>query len=96
MKVAVITRHAVKNYGSLLQALATQEILEELGYSCEIIDYIRQDETYQKKERSNLSTKPQWNSKPLKRILYLALRQPESLASGKRFEKMQRQYLHLT
>ena len=32
MKVDIITRHAIANYGSLLQAIATQEILHRLGY----------------------------------------------------------------
>lgn len=96
MKVAVITRHSINNYGSLLQALATQTVIESLGHSCEIIDYIRKDETYQMRERTSLQNKPNWNKNLLKRILYLVLRQPESLASGKRFEKMQQQYLHLT
>lgn len=30
MKVAVITRHAITNYGSLLQAYATQHIIEKI------------------------------------------------------------------
>ena len=32
MKIDVITRHAVPNYGSLLQTYATQKTLEKLGY----------------------------------------------------------------
>lgn len=41
MKIAVITMHAVKNYGSALQAFATQQVLCGLGYETEIINYIR-------------------------------------------------------
>ena len=33
MEVAVITRHAIANYGSLLQAAATQNDLETLGHN---------------------------------------------------------------
>lgn len=40
MKIAVITLHRVFNYGSVLQAYATQKIFEKLGYDVEIIDYI--------------------------------------------------------
>ncbi|HIS37870.1 TPA: hypothetical protein IAC10_14800 [Candidatus Scatousia excrementigallinarum] len=40
MKVAVITRHAITNYGSLLQAIATQHLVESFGHTCEVIDYI--------------------------------------------------------
>ena len=50
-KVAVITRHAVSNYGSLLQAIATQRLIEQCGCSCEIIDYIREDEIYRNCEK---------------------------------------------
>ena len=71
MKVAVITRHAVANYGSLLQAIATQKVIEELGHSCEIIDYVREDEDYRQVEKSLLKRKPRWDSNPVKRGLYL-------------------------
>lgn len=42
-KVAVITLHAIKNYGSVLQTLATQKKFEELGCEVEIINYLRED-----------------------------------------------------
>lgn len=38
-KIGVITLHRTVNYGSVLQAYATQYVLEELGYEVEIIDY---------------------------------------------------------
>lgn len=38
-KVGIITMHRVRNYGSALQAYATQYMVEKLGYECEIIDY---------------------------------------------------------
>ena len=38
-KVAIITIHAIKNYGSVLQALATQELVKKLGFDPAIIDY---------------------------------------------------------
>lgn len=47
MDVKVITRHGPSNYGSLLQSIATLEILGKLGklgVSAEIIDYQRKDE----------------------------------------------------
>ncbi|MBE7020159.1 MAG: polysaccharide pyruvyl transferase family protein [Ruminococcaceae bacterium] len=39
-KVSIITLHRVFNYGSVLQAYATQEILKKHGMETEIIDYI--------------------------------------------------------
>lgn len=38
-KIDVITLHRTVNYGSVLQAYATQYILEKLGYEVEFIDY---------------------------------------------------------
>ncbi|HHX68428.1 MAG TPA: polysaccharide pyruvyl transferase family protein [Gallicola sp.] len=40
LKVGIITMHRVVNYGSFLQAYATQKIIENLGHDCEIIDYV--------------------------------------------------------
>ena len=40
LKIAVITLHRVKNYGSVLQACATQRLLEDMGAEAEIVDYI--------------------------------------------------------
>lgn len=96
MKVAVITRHAVSNYGSLLQTIATQSVLEDLGHSCEIIDYIRHDEENGAQEKSLLNRKENWNKNVLVRSIYLMLRQPESIYAAKAFEKARRKYLHMT
>ena len=51
MKIAVITMHAVKNYGSVLQTYATQRVLEDKDIEVEIINYIRK-----KNLDSNLSS----------------------------------------
>lgn len=96
MKVAVITRHAISNYGSLLQAYATQKAIEKIGCDCEVIDYIREDESYINHEKTLLRKKLNWCNNPIKRMIYLILRQPESIASGKLFEKERRKYLKLT
>ena len=96
MKAAVITRHAIVNYGSLLQAMATQQVIEDLGHTCEIIDYIRDDESYMQQEKTLLKRKPEWNDNPIKRMMYLAVRQPAGIAAGRYFEKAQKKYLHLS
>ena len=96
MKAAVITRHGISNYGSLLQAMATQQVIEDLGHTCEIIDYIRNDESYMQHEKTLLKRKPEWNDNPVKRMMYLAVRQPAGIAAGKYFEKAQKKYLHLS
>lgn len=96
MKVALITRHAISNYGSLLQAMATQFIIKKMGHSCEIINYIRDDEAYWREEQTLLKKKPEWNHNILKKAFYLTMRQPEGILSGRRFECAQKKYLNLT
>ena len=96
MKVAVITRHAISNYGSLLQAIATQRILEKCGCQCEIIDYVRRDEEPNNWEKTTLLQKKAWNNNLIKRLCYLSIRQPESILAGGKFQKMRQQYLKLT
>ena len=32
MEIGILTYHAAYNYGSVLQAFATQEIIKQLGY----------------------------------------------------------------
>ena len=62
MDIKVITRHAPSNYGSLLQSIATQTVLERLGHKCEIIDYVRDDEHGLKAVTTALDDKEGWNA----------------------------------
>ena len=96
MKVAVITRHAITNYGSLLQSLATQKILAKLGYDNLIIDYVRKDENYRAIAKVLLEKNPKWNKNLLTRTIYMLLQSPEYYVAGKAFERMQNKYLYLT
>lgn len=47
MKIDIITLHAVQNYGSVLQAFATQEFLKQHGCDVTIINYIRENVKYE-------------------------------------------------
>lgn len=96
MKVQVITRHAVTNYGSILQAIATQKIIEKCDCECEIIDYQREDEHYNQIENTLLKQKEGWNKNLVKKMIYLLVRKPSSIIAGKKFEKMQKEYLNLS
>ena len=42
-KVANITLHAINNYGSVFQALATEHLFEQLDCKVETIDYVREN-----------------------------------------------------
>ncbi len=50
IKIGLVTMHRVPNFGSLLQAYATQRFFYELGYDCEIIDYLYPDDDYFKRK----------------------------------------------
>lgn len=43
MRIDVITLHAVKNYGSVLQAFATKKIFELYGHDVQIINYVKKE-----------------------------------------------------
>ncbi len=40
-KVTVITLQNVRNYGSVLQAVATQKVFEDLGCQVDFINYVK-------------------------------------------------------
>lgn len=46
-KVALITYHAAHNYGSVMQAYATQRAIEEQGFACEIVDFRPRAQRYE-------------------------------------------------
>lgn len=96
MKVSFITRHAITNYGSLLQTYALQYIIQRMGYEVEVIDYIREDEDYKKIANSLVKKSKTWNKNGLTRAIYCALVSPEYMFMGKKFEKMRKQFLQLT
>ncbi|MCI6997387.1 MAG: polysaccharide pyruvyl transferase family protein [Eubacterium sp.] len=45
MKISVITVLNTRNYGTVLQAYATNKVLSDLGYEVEFVDYYRKDQT---------------------------------------------------
>ena len=64
MRIAVITMHAVKNYGSVLQTYATQEVLRKKQHDMFVINYIR-------KKNLNHNLVDTWtrNDKGIKKVL---------------------------
>lgn len=96
MNVNVITRHAPANYGSLLQTIATQQILCKLGVTNQIINYIPKEETGARIAFTQLKGKKSWNRSPLKKAAYILGREPENLIMYHKFEKMRKQHLTMT
>lgn len=56
-KIGLITIYHVPNYGSVLQAFATQILLEKLGHECRIINYKYPNEYHFSKGRARQSLK---------------------------------------
>lgn len=50
--VGILTMHRVINYGSVLQAYATQKIVEKLGYKATIIDYVYPNKYHMEQKRT--------------------------------------------
>lgn len=95
-KVLVITRHAIANYGSLLQAVATQKAVENLGVECKIIDYIRKDEYHANSTVTIAKTKKRIRKNPVLFMLYCIIRFPENVIINRKFEKMRKKILPMT
>lgn len=86
--VAYITRHAVSNYGSVLQAYATQTALERLGYEPVCINYLRTDEKTESIVNTRLlSVSAKWNKNALTRLLFKATQKPVYNYADKRFSE---------
>ena len=95
MKAAIITRHNIINYGSLLQTIALEKIIEEYGLEVIIIDYFRKDEEYFRLGKTLLGHS-NWNSNSIRKIIFLFAKTIECLISGIHFRKEQRKFLNLT
>lgn len=75
MKISIITIHRVLNYGTVLQAFATQEVIKKMGHQVEIIDYI----TEVRKPKDIFMAYPKNLSKNfLKRLFYILIRIPSN------------------
>lgn len=96
MKISIITRHAPSNYGSLLQAIATQKIILSLGHKVSIINYIRKDEYGFKGVTTLLKYKKDWGNNIFKKLIYILLRYPSDKYAEIKFAKMRKKYLNLT
>ncbi len=95
MKIDVITRHSVPNYGSLLQSYATQKAIESLGHTSEIIDYTRYEERYENLANTLIKGK-KWDKNFILRIIYKIIQKPNYAKMYKRFAKYRKGFLKET
>ena len=96
MKVDVITRHAVANYGSIIQAYATQKVIEDLGYECDIINYVREDEKDRNISKTLLKNSAKWNKNFVTRMIFKIIQDPNYYISYKKFCKFRKKLLKET
>ena len=86
-KVGLVTIYTVPNFGSVLQAFATQVILENLGFECDIINYDRNNSWYYSHGSKKICLKS--------KVAY-ALGLKEHHRKAKKLEKFRNTFLHLT
>ena len=95
MKVDIITRHSVPNYGSILQSYATQKAIEKLGHQSEIIDYTRYEERFENLADTLLKGK-KWNKNALLRFIYKLIQVPNYSKMYKKFKDYREGFLKET
>lgn len=96
MKVDIITRHAVANYGSILQTYATQKVLSKEGIENQVINYIREDERGKNIAKTMLKRNEKWNSNIIRRMIYKIFQTHSYTKSFNIFSKFRREILNET
>lgn len=97
MKIGILTFHNTMNYGSFLQALGTYNVLIELGYDCEIVDY--ECKAIEDSEFSVLK-KRKFNLKSIPRYFLITKKQKKKYEKFRNdlyaYMKVSRRYTHET
>lgn len=96
MKISFITRHNIINYGSILQAIALQEMIEKYGHEAEVIDYIRTDEDYRNIAKVLANRNSKWGRNPLLKFCFVVGKTLEFKIAEKNFEKIRGRYLKMS
>jgi hypothetical protein len=93
--IGIITYHHYYNYGTMLQALALQEKVEQLGYQAELIDF-KQDNSLSRYEMLKLRIKrmPVY-IKERKKYRVLADSREKIKEKNELFEQFYKTYLHV-
>ena len=73
MKISIITRHAIANYGSLLQSIATEKLFHKFDFKTEIINYIPESEKIENIVDSYINNSNFWNKNFITRCMYKLL-----------------------
>jgi hypothetical protein len=95
MRIAIISRHSIPNYGSLFQAYALQIVIEKLGYDAIHIDYTPYSEQGARKAITTVN-RCRWNKNLATKALYILYQIPSCCLCFKRFTKYRHRLLHQT
>lgn len=95
MKVGILSRHSVANYGSLWQAYALQTAIENLGYDVVNINYTPKCEIGGTLAKTLLSVS-RWGKNPLTKLIFLAYQYPSFTHTFNTFKKYRIRYLKET
>ena len=95
MKIDIITRHSVPNYGSLLQCYATQKAIEKMGYESEIINYTRYEERFENLANTLVKGK-KWDKNFILRFIYKLIQRPNYSKMYKTFLSYRKDFLKET
>ncbi len=101
MKISIITLQNISNYGSVLQAYATQEYFLGLGYEAELVDYWRTNMVDKNiaqdiVEHKNLKLKQIWGKSIILRKLMTHLLSKKIENRAKVFRQFTSKYLSTT
>lgn len=95
-RVAIITRHSVSNYGSILQTYALQAQIEKMHHRAFVIDYTRARENAWRITGTLLKIQKRWNRNVLTRAAYHMLQTPCRVQMFHAFKRMREGCLHLS
>lgn len=89
MRICILTFHRAQNYGAVLQAYALQKKIEELGYTCDILDYRCEKIENSYKLFGVKSPSP-------KNVVSMLLHLPFNIKKEKSFAKFRKQFLRIS
>ena len=94
-KVAIISRHAISNYGSFFQAVALEKAVKKLGYEACTINYINKKEKSYNMVKIDIKNS-KWNQNIIRKIIFYIIDGINRFIQFNKFEKYRRVEMNLT
>lgn len=95
MKVGILSRHSVANYGSLFQAYALQSVIEKLGYEAVNINYTPSCEVGGNLAKTLIGVS-RWGKNPITKLLFYGYQFPSCTHTFYTFREFRKKYLKET